>query len=152
VDSQFTLLDPGIEFFVKEINYNLPEALTKTTQDWWGGVTLISQTIIGLFSGQNYDQVGGIVAIYSTTSSVLSNLGLGFYIYIWALISVNLAIFNLLPFPGLDGWHLMIISIEGLTKKEIPPTVKNTISMLGFIILMGLMILLLFRDLISLGS
>jgi regulator of sigma E protease len=152
VDSQFTLLDPGIEFFVKEINYNLPEALTKTTQDWWGGVTLISQTIIGLFSGQNYDQVGGIVAIYSTTSSVLSNLGLGFYIYIWALISVNLAIFNLLPFPGLDGWHLMIISIEGLTKKEIPPTVKNTISMIGFIILMGLMILLLFRDLISLGS
>jgi regulator of sigma E protease len=152
VDSQFTLLDPGIEFFVKETNYNLPEALTKTTQDWWGGVTLISQTIIGLFSGQNYDQVGGIVAIYSTTSSVLSNLGLGFYIYIWALISVNLAIFNLLPFPGLDGWHLMIISIEGLTKKEIPPTVKNTISMIGFIILMGLMILLLFRDLISLGS
>jgi regulator of sigma E protease len=152
VDSQFTLLDPGIEFFVKEINYNLPEALTKTTQDWWGGVTLISQTIIGLFSGQNYDQVGGIVAIYSTTSSVLSNLGLGFYIYIWALISVNLAIFNLLPFPGLDGWHLMIISIEGLSKKEIPPTVKNTISMIGFIILMGLMILLLFRDLISLGS
>jgi regulator of sigma E protease len=152
VDSQFTLLDPGIEFFVKETNYNLPEALTKTTQDWWGGVTLISQTIIGLFSGQNYDQVGGIVAIYSTTSSVLSNLGLGFYIYIWALISVNLAIFNLLPFPGLDGWHLMIISIEGLSKKEIPPTVKNTISMIGFIILMGLMILLLFRDLISLGS
>ncbi len=152
VDAQFTLLDPGIEFFVKETNYNLPEALSKTTQDWWGGVTLISQTIIGLFSGQNYDQVGGIVAIYSTTSSVLSNLGLGFYIYIWALISVNLAIFNLLPFPGLDGWHLMIISIEGLTKKEIPPTVKNTISMIGFIILMGLMILLLFRDLISLGS
>lgn len=148
----FALVDPGIRFFVRETNYDFAQALNKTTQDWWRGVTLISQTIVGLFSGQNYEQVGGIIAIYSTTSSVLSNLGLGFYIYIWALISVNLAIFNLLPFPGLDGWHLLIITIEGVIKKEIPSGIKNIISLIGFVILMSLMVLLLFRDIINLGS
>ncbi len=152
IGNGFALVDPGIRFFVQETNYDFTQAFNKTTQDWWRGVTLISQTIVGLFSGQNYEQVGGIIAIYSTTSSVLSNLGLGFYIYIWALISVNLAIFNLLPFPGLDGWHLLIITIEGITKKEIPSTLKNIISLIGFVILMGLMVLLLFRDLINLGS
>jgi regulator of sigma E protease len=115
-------------------------------------VTLIVDTVINLFRGQNLDQVGGIVAIFSTTSSILTNLGLGSYIFIWGLISVNLAIFNLLPFPGLDGWHLLIITIEGITKKEIPSTLKNIISLIGFVILMGLMVLLLFRDLINLGS
>lgn len=152
LENQFLFVDPGIRFFVQETNYDAIQAFNKTTQDWWRGVTLISQTIVGLFSGQNYDQVGGIIAIYSTTSSVLSNLGLGFYIYIWALISVNLAIFNLLPFPGLDGWHLLIITIEGIIKKEIPPAIKNMISLIGFMILMALMVLLLFRDLINLGS
>jgi regulator of sigma E protease len=113
-------------------------------------VTLIVTTVAGLFRGQNLDQVGGIVAIFSTTSSILTNLGLGSYIFIWALISVNLAVFNLLPFPGLDGWHLMVITIEGLFRREIPSQWKNVVSFIGFVILMGLMVLLLVRDILAL--
>ncbi|MEY3692610.1 MAG: regulator of sigma protease, partial [Bacillota bacterium] len=82
--------------------------------------------------------------------SILNNLGLGSYIFIWGLISVNLAVFNLLPFPGLDGWHLLVITIEGIFKKEIPASFKNTISLIGFFILMSLMVFLLIRDILAL--
>jgi regulator of sigma E protease len=107
-------------------------------------------TVINLFQGQNLDQVGGIVAIFSTTSSILNNLGLGSYIFIWGLISVNLAVFNLLPFPGLDGWHLLVMTIEGMFKREIPSQFKNAISVIGFFILMGLMVFLLIKDILAL--
>lgn len=140
----------GIGFYVQLTDYTLTEAIGEAGRDWWRGVTLIVSTVVGLFRGQNLDQVGGIVAIFSTTSSILNNLGIGSYIFIWGLISVNLAVFNLLPFPGLDGWHLMVITVEGLFKKEIPANFKNVISLIGFFILMGLMVLLLVRDLLAL--
>ena len=125
-------------------------AIAEAGRDWWRGVTLIVDTVINLFQGQNLDQVGGIVAIFSTTSSILNNLGLGSYIFIWGLISVNLAVFNLLPFPGLDGWHLLVITIEGIFKREIPSQFKNAISVIGFFILMSLMVFLLIKDILAL--
>jgi regulator of sigma E protease len=146
----FRLPSLGIGFYVVMTNYNFTEALGEAGKDWWRGVTLIVDTVIGLFRGQNLDQVGGIVAIFSTTSSILNNLGLGSYIFIWALISVNLAVFNLLPFPGLDGWHLLVISIEGIFKREIPATIKNVVSLIGFFILMALMVFLLVKDILAL--
>ena len=72
------------------------------------------------------------------------------FIYLWGAISVNLAIFNLLPFPGLDGWHLLVVIVEGITKKEIPEKVKNIVSTIGLILLFGLMIFIMGRDIIRL--
>lgn len=144
-------LEPlGIGFYVIMTDYTFVEAIAEAGRDWWRGVTLIVSTVINLFQGQNLDQVGGIVAIFSTTSSILNNLGLGSYIFIWGLISVNLAVFNLLPFPGLDGWHLLVITIEGIFKREIPSQFKNIVSVIGFFILISLMVFLLIKDILAL--
>lgn len=144
-------LEPlGIGFYVIMTDYTFVEAIAEAGRDWWRGVTLIVSTVINLFQGQNLDQVGGIVAIFSTTSSILNNLGLGSYIFIWGLISVNLAVFNLLPFPGLDGWHLLVITIEGIFKREIPSRFKNIVSVIGFFILISLMVFLLIKDILAL--
>jgi regulator of sigma E protease len=146
-DSGFAWRNLGTSFYVFTTDYDFLGALQASWTDWTQGVGLIFNTILGLFSGNNLDQVGGIVAIFATSSSVLQNLGLGTYIFLWALISVNLAMFNLLPFPGLDGWHLLVITLEGLFRKEIPSTIKNVLSLVGFFILMTLMVVLIFRDL-----
>ena len=146
-DDGFDWAPLGVGFFIYTIDYTFTEAIEASWSDWTRGVSLIFNTILGMFAGENLDQVGGIVAIFSTSSSVLENLGLGTYIFLWGLISVNLAIFNLLPFPGLDGWHLLVITIEGILRREIPSQVKNVLSLLGFFILMSLMVLLIFRDL-----
>lgn len=150
IDGIWTLTDLGISFFVYAQDYDFVQAFSASVDDWTRGVTLIIDSVFNLFQGQNLDQVGGIVAIFSTTSSILNTLGLGSYIFIWALISVNLAVFNLLPFPGLDGWHLLVITLEGIFRKEIPTQVKNVLSLIGFFILMALMVLLIVRDVIAL--
>ena len=126
------------------------QAFRLAGEDWTRGLTLIINTVGDLLSGQNLDQVGGIVAIYSTASLVLTDLGFGWYIFLWGLISVNLAVFNFLPFPGLDGWHLLVITIEGITRREIPPKIKNSLSMIGFLILFSLMIFLIVKDILAL--
>ena len=149
-DQGFSLEPLGIGFYVIMTDYTFVESIAEAGRDWWRGVTLIVDTVINLFRGQNLDQVGGIVAIFTTTSSILNNLGLGSYIFIWGLISVNLAVFNLLPFPGLDGWHLLVISIEGIFRREIPSQLKNVVSVIGFFILMSLMVFLLIKDILAL--
>jgi regulator of sigma E protease len=149
-DEGFRLEPLGIGFYVIVTDFTFVEAIAEAGRDWWRGVTLIIDTVINLFRGQNLDQVGGIVAIFSTTSSILNNLGLGSYIFIWGLISVNLAVFNLLPFPGLDGWHLLVITIEGIFKREIPSQLKNVVSVIGFFFLMSLMVFLLIKDILAL--
>lgn len=146
IEDGFDWAPLGISFYIYTVDYTFVEAIDASWRDWTRGVSLIFNTVIGFFAGENLDQVGGIVAIFTTSSSVLENLGLGTYIFLWGLISVNLAIFNLLPFPGLDGWHLLVITIEGIMRREIPSTLKNVLSLIGFFILMSLMILLIFRD------
>lgn len=80
---------------------------------WAKSTTLISQAIGNLFVGEGWENIGGPVAIFKTTSNLLSNNP--FYVYLeqWGLISVNLALVNLLPFPGLDGWQVLVEIIEG---------------------------------------
>jgi regulator of sigma E protease len=150
IDGTWKLAELGVSFLVYAQEYDFAQAFSASVDDWTRGVTLIVDSVFNLFRGQNLDQVGGIVAIFSTTSSILNTLGLGSYIFIWALISVNLAVFNLLPFPGLDGWHLLVITLEGIFRKEIPTKVKNVLSLIGFFILMALMVLLIVRDVIAL--
>jgi len=130
--------------------YSFPEALAESGQQWVEGNTLIANAIINIFKGQGLDDIGGIIAIFDTSATVFRNYGLGTYIYMWGLISVNLALFNLLPFPGLDGWHLLVIAIEGVTRKEIPQKIKGIVSTIGLILLLGLMVLLLFKDIFTL--
>lgn len=126
------------------------KVMKTTFSDFGESTVLIAKTLGGLFIGKNWDQIGGPVAILSTSSMVLQNYNFGMYIFLWATISVNLAIFNLLPFPGLDGWHLLVVAIEGITKKEVPEKVKNIVSAIGMILLFGLMIFVTGRDIIGL--
>ena len=66
------------------------------------------------------------------------------------MISINLAFFHLLPFPGLDGWALLVTAVEGVTRKKIPQKAQTIVSLVGFALLIGLMVLILVKDVISL--
>ena len=80
------------------------------------------------------------------TTSVLQNFGFGKFLYIWGVISVNLAIVNLLPFPGLDGWQLLVLGVEAIAHKKIPDKVKNIVSIIGIGLLFAFMIVLVVKD------
>ena len=102
-----------------------------------------------MFTKEGLNNLGGPIAIVQQQMQI-SQLGFGYFLYFWGLISCNLAIFNLLPFPGLDGWHFLVLIIEGITKKEINPKVKSIMSTIGMLLLFGLMIAVTFKDIINL--
>ena len=63
-----------------------------------------------------------------------------------ALISINLGLFNLIPFPALDGSKLIILAIEGIRRKALPPEREAIISLVGLALLVMLMIFATFND------
>jgi regulator of sigma E protease len=77
-------------------------------------------------------------------------VGISFVLVITALISINLAVINLLPFPALDGGRLLFVLIESITGKPINPKLVSWINMIGFIILILLMLLVTYKDIINL--
>lgn len=72
------------------------------------------------------------------------------FLFFLALLSLSLAIINIMPFPVLDGGHLVIILIEGIIKKEIPIKVKVAIQNTGFVILLLLMAFIIYNDIMNL--
>jgi regulator of sigma E protease len=76
--------------------------------------------------------------------------GLGALFGFLALISLNLGVLNLFPFPVLDGGHLLIISIEALIRKEISIKTKMIIQQVGMVILIGLMLFTVYNDAVRL--
>ncbi len=72
------------------------------------------------------------------------------FLFFLALLSLSLAIINIMPFPVLDGGHLIIILIEGVTKREIPIKVKVAIQNTGFVILLLLMAFIIYNDIVNL--
>ena len=98
-----------------------------------------------MFTPEGFNQVGGMISIFQVQQDMME-MGIGYVINLWAMISINLGIFNLLPFPGLDGWHFLVIIIESITKKDLPKKFKEVMSTIGMILLFGLMIVITFKD------
>jgi regulator of sigma E protease len=67
-----------------------------------------------------------------------------------ALISLNLAIVNMLPFPALDGGRLLMLVIRKITGKTISDEVEGKIHLVGFALLMGLMLYVTYQDVLRL--
>ena len=82
-------------------------------------------------------------AAKSADSGILS------FLYFLALLSLSLAIINIMPFPVLDGGHLVIIFIESIFKREIPVKVKVAIQNVGFVLLLILMAFILYNDILN---
>ncbi len=79
-----------------------------------------------------------------------ATIGLDSLLLVVAMISINLGIMNLLPFPALDGGRILFLLIEAIRRKPMNPKVEMAINGIGLFLLMGLMILVMFKDIINL--
>lgn len=102
-----------------------------------------------IFTPEGFSNLGGLISIVQV-STMASSIGAYYFFGVWALVSVNLAIFNLLPFPGLDGWQFVVTIIEGITKKEIPSKFKTILTYIGFGLLLTLFVVVTFKDIFTL--
>ncbi len=76
--------------------------------------------------------------------------GISNFLYFLALLSLSLAILNIMPFPVLDGGHLVMIIVEAVIKREIPIKIKMAIQNTGLVLLLLLMAFIIYNDIISL--
>ncbi|MDX2231378.1 MAG: RIP metalloprotease RseP [Leptolyngbyaceae cyanobacterium bins.349] len=100
--------------------------------------------LISRFS-QVADQVAGPVAIVAVGAKIAQSDAASLFQFA-ALISINLAIINILPLPALDGGHLAFLLIEGLRGKPLPSKIQDGVMQTGLVLLLGLGIFLIIRD------
>ena len=143
----YKLNDVGIS--LKLVKYWLPfkERLANVFIDFGESSIAVFKGIGSLFTG-GLKNMSGVVGMLKITASYVSYRTAADYLYLWGLISVNLAIFNLLPFPGLDGWQLLVTIIEGISKKKIPSKLKSIMSFIGMALLFVLMISIVVLDIV----
>ena len=67
-----------------------------------------------------------------------------------AFISINLAVFNLLPIPVLDGGHLVFLLLEGLLGRPVSTTVRLRLTQVGMALLLALVVLVMYNDILRL--
>ncbi len=94
---------------------------------------------------ENAQQVAGPIAIVAVGSELAKN-DLGNLFQFGALISINLAIINILPLPALDGGQLAFLAVEGIMGKPLPNRLQEGIMQTGLVLLLGLGIILIVRD------
>lgn len=92
---------------------------------------------------------GGPVRI-AQLAAKSADVGIESFLFFLAVLSLSLALINIMPFPVLDGGHLLMIIIETVTRKEIPVKVKIAINNTGFVLLLLLMVFILYNDILSL--
>jgi len=131
------------------------QALSEWTVTMLIGLCLMIMNMLGIApSGTpkiNADDLHGIVAIVSVFAQAITIDPRE--IYRWtALISVNLAIINLLPIPALDGGHLLFMFIEKIRGKKLAESIQQRAIQTGFILLIMLMFFVLFNDIKGLIS
>ena len=96
----------------------------------------------------DYSQVAGPVGIVSLVDRAAEQ-GLSTLLNFTAIISLHLAVINLAPFPALDGGRLLIVAIEGVTRKQLDPKVVGAVNGVGFLLLLVLMVVITINDIIQ---
>ena len=108
--------------------------------------TLMARGFWSMITGAtSMDQVGGPIMIAKMAGDMARRGWLDVF-YFMAIISVNLAFINILPIPGLDGGHFIIISIEGIIRRPLPLNVKLIIQQIGMLFLLGLVLFITIQD------
>ena len=109
---------------------------------------LMFQFIGMLFKGQvGTKELSGPVGVIYTIGEFAKN-GFVDLLYLMGFISVNLGFFNLLPLPALDGSRIVFLFIEILRGKPIDPEKEGFVHFIGFVLLIGLMIIVTYQDII----
>ena len=103
-----------------------------------------------IFSGVKVgDQFAGPVGIATYTGQA-ANMGFVYLLQFMAILSLNLAIINILPFPALDGGRILFLIIEKFKGKPVKKEIENIVNNIGFYLLIALIIFITFKDIMRL--
>ena len=130
--------------------YEAPIVGTKEAlKDSWLIVSSLGKTVYDLFARAEVPKgVAGPIGIYLLTGEIVK-VGPMAVLSFMSILSLNLAIFNILPIPALDGGRLLFILIEGITGKKVSQKFESKAHEIGWVILLSLIALISISDLIK---
>jgi len=146
VDQQVGTL--GVSKSQVPVELNFQESVLYGFNETTWAMTLMTSSLKMIFQGNvSRDEVGSVIMIGDMAGQA-AQAGLVPFLFLMALISVNLAYINILPIPGLDGGHIALILIEVLMGRKLSVKARIRIQSVGMFILLSLMVFLLLNDII----
>jgi regulator of sigma E protease len=136
---------------IKHIKYGVFTAIPKASSDlYYFGFEVFFKSIAKVIKGDIpfKKAIGGPVKI-AQASAQSAEMGFLSYIGFLAMLSISLAVINILPFPALDGGHFVILLFEGIFRKPVSYKVQIALQNIGFIILLAFMLFVIYNDIIS---
>ncbi len=99
-------------------------------------------------TGEGFEQSSGPVGIIQLIAEETQANGWLVYLQLLVMISINLGLFNLLPIPGLDGSRMIFLLIEMIFRKPVPRRLEAYVHMAGYLLLIGLMLVMTYKDIL----
>jgi regulator of sigma E protease len=131
--------------------YLPPLSLSQALATGWTATWSMISQVLGAFKGltKSTEGLGGPVLLIATVTQCVG-LGSKVFLFILAFISVNLAVFNVLPLPIFDGGQALFFTIEALLGKPLSDTVRYKIHYYTWLLVLALMAYLTYKDIFSL--
>ena len=125
---------------------SLGEALVLGMEHTWMWSKMIAGSLFKLVRGEvSAKELGGPILI-AQVAGQQAKLGLEYLLRFAAIINVNLAVFNLLPIPVLDGGHLLFFSIEAILGRPLSMRSREMAWRVGFLVIVTLIVIVFYND------
>ncbi len=140
----------SIDFIVYGENRTFSTVVKNAFYSCKSTIKMIWDSLYDLISGRyGVEQVSGPIGVTGAITQAAKTSTYSLF-YLVVVISMNLGIFNLLPIPALDGGSLLMLLIEMIVRRPIPKKIEYGIRAVGFALLMGLVVIISFKDIIFL--
>lgn len=140
----------NMDFFVLGVEKTFLSVVKETFAQFVSYCRMIFLSLHDLIVGRyGVSDISGPVGTVSIVSTAVKT-SLPTVLRIMALLTVNVGLFNLFPFPALDGWRLFVLVFEGIFKKKLPSKFEWLINSIGLALLIGLMCVVTFSDITKL--
>jgi regulator of sigma E protease len=145
-DNHFVYVSSGVSMGISYTNsyqdYGFFESILKAWPFCFYLCGMILSSLGGLFTGATaVSELGGTVTAISQIAEI-SQMGISYFLLLLPLLAMNLALFNILPIPALDGARALFVLIEIIFRKPVNRKVEGWIHTIGLFILLGLVVFL----------
>lgn len=140
----------NMDFFVLGVEKTFSSVIKESLAQFVSYCRMIFLSLHDLIVGRyGVSDISGPVGTVSIVSTAVKT-SLPTVLRIMALLTVNVGLFNLFPFPALDGWRLFVLVFEGIFKRKLPSKFEWLINSIGLALLIGLMCVVTFSDITKL--
>ena len=149
----------NIDFYVEPLEKPFGSVITETFSQTVSVVRMVWGSLVGLVTGRfGLHEMSGPIGIASAITTVasesLKTSGFGSavssIVYIMMVISINLGVVNMLPFPALDGGRFLLLLFQAIFRRPVPRKVEGVINTVGFVLIIGLSVAVAVSDVIKL--